>query len=156
MLWRSMVRGDLPVRGAVVAFVLSLLGACECSIDSIRPMALPIAMVGRPYDFRLTHNCTGHYTTDDAEWELREGTLPPGINLSRDGRLSGTPREAGDYPFTVDLHYSWSTETGGGSRDASRQFTFTVLLSAGDNRRRPPWVALATSQSSDRRTPSRR
>ncbi|MCS7064090.1 MAG: Ig domain-containing protein, partial [Methylacidiphilales bacterium] len=36
------------------------------------------------------------------QWSLIEGTLPPGINpLTSDGRLTGTPRERGEWNFTI-------------------------------------------------------
>jgi hypothetical protein len=37
----------------------------------------------------------------EPELSLTSGTLPPGIELSEDGELSGTPTALGDYTFTV-------------------------------------------------------
>lgn len=36
-------------------------------------------------------------------WSVVTGTLPPGISLSADGRLSGVPLLAGDFAFTVRI-----------------------------------------------------
>ena len=56
----------------------------------------PIGEVGAPFEATLTATGgTGTYT-----WALSNGTLPAGL-LFADGAISGTPREAGVYTFTV-------------------------------------------------------
>lgn len=52
-------------------------------------------------------------------WSVGAGDLPPGVSLSADGQLSGTPARAGDYPFTVRVHCA------AGSVDEA-DFTMTV------------------------------
>jgi len=59
-----------------------------CSKNKITTESLPDATVGEAYSFTLTHNCSGK---EAASWELLDGELPPGITLSWDGRLFGTP-----------------------------------------------------------------
>jgi hypothetical protein len=63
--------------------------------------SLPKATVGTPYSERLsaTGGADLHYT-----WTLTKGSLPPGLTLSRDGVLSGTPTKAGSYTFTISVN----------------------------------------------------
>ncbi|MCL2072549.1 MAG: putative Ig domain-containing protein [Marinilabiliaceae bacterium] len=50
---------------------------------------------------------TNYYTTLNADgnepitWELETGILPPGLNISTDGTISGLPTTAGTYKFTI-------------------------------------------------------
>ncbi len=45
-------------------------------------------------------------------YKVVSGSLPAGLTLSRDGSISGTPTEAGDYGFTVEMSGdNWITET---------------------------------------------
>ena len=41
---------------------------------------------------------TGAYT-----WSLASGSLPPGLSLSAQGLITGTPTTLGNYPFTVQV-----------------------------------------------------
>ncbi len=36
-------------------------------------------------------------------WSVKSGSLPPGVNLSSGGSLTGTPTQAGDFDFTVEV-----------------------------------------------------
>jgi hypothetical protein len=59
--------------------------------------ALPKARVGRLYVARLT--ASGG--TSPIRWGRAAGTIPTGLTLRRDGRLTGTPRSAGRRNFSV-------------------------------------------------------
>ena len=63
----------------------------------IKSDSLPDGTVGEEYSFSLESECGGD------EWFLQSGNLPPGISLSSDGDLSGTPTLAGIYTFTIGL-----------------------------------------------------
>ena len=60
------------------------------------------------------------FGTPPFAWSIVNGTLPSGVNLSPDGVLSGTPSEAGDFPFTVRV-------TGSNGDFAEKAFTLKVL-----------------------------
>lgn len=60
-------------------------------LTSTRPVD---GVVGAAYDFRFT-------ATNDPSFSLAQGTLPAGLTLGADGRLSGTPTTAGSFPVTV-------------------------------------------------------
>jgi hypothetical protein len=57
---------------------------------------LPAATVGRPYDFKLVAAGKNPYS-----WWLLNGALAPGLGLTNDGRLTGTPSAAGKFEFKL-------------------------------------------------------
>ena len=59
--------------------------------------SLASGVVGASYHATLT----GSGSAGAFQWSLVAGTLPPGISLSFDGRLSGTLTATGTYTFTV-------------------------------------------------------
>lgn len=60
---------------------------------------IPNGALGQPYSATLSaENGTGLLT-----WAVVEGTLPPGIQLSSDGQLSGTPTTPGTYTMTFEV-----------------------------------------------------
>ena len=123
---RSKVRSyALSGRGAVPLVLAWLASAC-CDVSSIRTQSLPDGVVGIPYGTTLSHNCSGRSTWNDAFWTATD-PLPPGINLSRDGRLSGTPQVAGPYSFTVELSEEPGEYSYGGVVD-TKEFTLLVRV----------------------------
>jgi streptogramin lyase len=75
----------------------------RASILSLAPTALPIATVGRPYSARL--DLSG--ATPPYQWAAKG--LPPGVSLSGDGLLSGTPSAAGANSIQVLMRDSSTT-----------------------------------------------
>ena len=69
---------------------------------------LPAASVGVPYSGALVvSGGTGPYT-----WSLASGSLPPGLAVSGQGLISGTPTQAGTFGFTMRVN-----DTTGASAD---------------------------------------
>jgi hypothetical protein len=96
-----------------------------CSVNKITTESLPDGTVGQAYSVTLTHNCSGR---EAASWTVQDGELPPGITLSWDGRLSGTPTATGTFGFRVLLSL---TSRGSGamtypSGSDSRAYTLVV------------------------------
>jgi hypothetical protein len=52
-------------------------------------------------------------------WSVTGGQLPPGLTLSSDGRLSGTPTTAGTYTFTATVS--------DGTSSSSKSLTVTII-----------------------------
>jgi Regulator of chromosome condensation (RCC1) repeat/Putative Ig domain len=73
---------------------------------------LPRAVIGSPYSF--VFEATPQSPEPDVH--VSSGSLPPGLNLSGDGELSGTPTSAGDFAFTVT---TTNDLAGDASQDAS-------------------------------------
>lgn len=64
---------------------------------SVRTAKLPATRVGRHYRVRLR----AYLGTTPYRWTVRRGRLPHGLRLTRTGILTGRPRRAGTYRFTV-------------------------------------------------------
>ncbi|MDP9019438.1 MAG: carboxypeptidase regulatory-like domain-containing protein [Actinomycetota bacterium] len=65
---------------------------------SMSDAAAPSGTVGDPYQFQLTMVT---HVAPDPTFSVVAGSLPPGVTLSPDGLLSGTPTTAGTYEVTV-------------------------------------------------------
>src|SRR6266478_55948 len=66
---------------------------------TITTSVLPNALQNRPYtQLLLEHGGVGNLT-----WTVANGSLPPGISLSANGILFGSPTTAGSFPFTVQV-----------------------------------------------------
>jgi len=102
-----------------VLLLLCVLGVwgCECKIKTDR---LPDGAVNQPYSATLE---TGTWCGDGI-WALVSGTLPPGVNLFSDGRLSGTPNTAGTFTFTVT--FQEGTVLGAGGTMMEKRFTVLI------------------------------
>ena len=68
---------------------------------------MPGAVIDLPYDQSLV--ATGGNGTH--EWDVSSGSLPDGLTLSVEGRISGTPTTAGDFPFTAHVQSAEQTAT---------------------------------------------
>jgi len=68
-----------------------------CPTITLSPSALPGATAGQAYSQQITAaGGTAPYT-----YSALSSSLPPGIVLSTDGLLSGTPTQAGSYPIEI-------------------------------------------------------
>jgi hypothetical protein len=80
--------------GCVASRSYQLAIACQDII--INPTSLPIGTTGTAYNQTLT--ATGECAPNT--FSLLTGTLPPGLTLSPNGTLSGTPTVSGNFAFT--------------------------------------------------------
>ena len=86
----------------------------------INTTTLPDATVGVSYETTLTATAA---TGGSLSWALASGSsLPAGLALSTDGKISGTPTQAGSYTFTVQVSETVEGET----LTATKQFTLQV------------------------------
>jgi len=77
---------------------------------------MAVATVGSVYDVDLA--ATGGQIPHT--WQVVAGALPPGLALSSDGRISGTPQAGGQYAFSVQV-------ADGSGRLASASFALTTV-----------------------------
>ncbi len=83
---------------------------------SLLPDSLPSGTVGTPYSQTLQPvSGTSPYTFSD------DGFLPPGLSLSSDGVLSGTPTQEGTNTFTVTV-----TDSGTPAQTYSKTYTLVI------------------------------
>ena len=81
---------------------------------AVTTAALPAGRVGTAYDQTLA--ATGDVPIT---WSLDSGTLPPGLVLGIDGRITGTPAANGTYTFTV--------RASNAADSAARTLTITIV-----------------------------
>ncbi len=84
-----------PVVLLMLVLACGILAGCADVVTITTPV-LPDGKVGEPYDFQIEADAGDR-------WSVVTGTLPPGISLSAEGRLSGVPLQAGDFAFTVRI-----------------------------------------------------
>ena len=87
--------------------------------------------IGQPYADAFTAkrfvsvNATGTGSDAAAAWSVQSGALPPGVALSADGRLSGTPSAEGSFVFVV------KADLQNGNPVATREYTLVVRQPVG-------------------------
>jgi hypothetical protein len=104
-------KGASGSQGAAYAFV-----SPACPTVTLNPGGLPGARVGVSYTQTVTASGGG----GPFQFSLSDGALPPGLSLSQNGQLSGSPTAAGVYRFTVTATVTSSLCPG------SRSYTLTV------------------------------
>lgn len=83
------------ILGTVLA---ALLAAPAAAYKVAKTPAPPEGVVGTPYSFTfVTEGGTAPHTL-----ARQSGSLPPGLSLASDGKLSGTPTTAGSFSFYVE------------------------------------------------------
>lgn len=80
----------------------------------------PAGTVGEAYSFAFT-------TSGDPTVTVTGGTLPPGLTLSSDGVLSGTPTDGGSYPVTIRATNAFGSTDLSVTIEISRATSVTTL-----------------------------
>lgn len=116
------VLSGLIVAGAVagVAYLASRRSGAAALL--ISTATLPPAASGFPYSTSLQ----AQGGTPPYSWALTQGSLPPGLQLSADGTISGTPTDLGAFTFAATV-----TDSGHGS-PLSAEESFTLLVAQGE------------------------
>jgi sugar lactone lactonase YvrE len=83
------------------------------------PAQLPAGATGQAYSQPLSDTCGN----TPCVWSATAGTLPPGLQLSTAGVLSGTPTTAGAFSFTLTI-------TDSASLSANQIFQLTIIDSS--------------------------
>jgi large repetitive protein len=84
---------------ALVALASVLTTSTASALDIHTEVSLPDGEVGVPYEFQFT----GEEGCQPYNFSHKSGTLPPGLTIQRDGKLVGTPTQAGTFVFWVEL-----------------------------------------------------
>ncbi len=84
--------------------------------------SFPSTVVNSTYSQQLTATESTGTATGSATFSILTGSLPPGLNISGAGLVSGTPTTAGAYTFTVLASYS-----DGQGLANTKSFTLTIV-----------------------------
>lgn len=109
LIWLRPFRRGRASLVAALGFALWMQGCCDARIVT---GFIPDGCVGEYYIYALEGACA------DNQWVVTHGDLPPGIGLSNNGVLSGTPTLEGMYLFTVTLSPDF--------HPASKGFSMTI------------------------------
>lgn len=93
-----------------------------CPPVSLAPAALPPALQEAPYAWQIP----AFGGKEPVRLMVTGGSLPPGLSLLPDGRVSGTPKAAGSFTFSVNAADSCRS----GQQSASRSYRLAVVDSA--------------------------
>jgi hypothetical protein len=110
----------LLLSGLLVAHAICLAqqGAATGEPLVVRTTSLPKAYLKQQYETRLE----AHGGITPLRWEITDGAAPAGIVVGRDGILSGTPTETGEFRFTVTV-----TDGGRPAAQRNQQLVLTVV-----------------------------
>jgi hypothetical protein len=84
----------------------------------LQTTSLPKGFLRQPYHFQL--EAQGGILP--LKWEITAGAQPPGVDLSIDGNLTGTPTEVDSFHFIVTI-----TDSGKPARSQKKEFTIDVV-----------------------------
>jgi hypothetical protein len=117
----ALFAGVVAIRGSAASFDDTI--PCPASGPLL---VCPSGQVGQPYTLQLRAlgGC------DLYRWEIPNGSIPAGLNLSSSGLITGTPTAATDTSPWVTVHDLLPEEGGypwcGGDNHSERQFVFHV------------------------------
>lgn len=94
------------VIGPVVRLESLVLNVNDDSLHGIGPDTIPDATLGAPYALQFE----GRGASTATNFATVQGVLPPGMSLSATGALTGTPIQAGTYPFAVRARFADGAE----------------------------------------------
>ena len=114
-------------RLAILAAVFfAITGSTASALDLETDAQPPPGEAGTPYEFQFQgeEGCTPY------RFSYLNGTVPPGLRITTDGKLTGTPTEAGTFSFWVALDDSSGPSYPGcpfPSTQSQGKFTMVVL-----------------------------
>jgi hypothetical protein len=121
----SVAVGDVPPGGPNDAYSLSLAIGVSQSIQSAPAMAInTLTLADGTVRSGYWQTLTGSHGNTPYTWSLASGSLPPGLTLDPvSGLISGSPRNAGTYTFSITM-----TDSTGDSVTAG--FTIRIYLTS--------------------------
>jgi hypothetical protein len=102
--------------------LLLVIGATAQSAPAPSPLAIPIEEFPKPLLWWLYHfrpPATGG--VGPYHWRLYSGQLPPGLKLTEDGEISGTPQETGQFDFILQV-----TDSNSPPNQVQKKFTLSL------------------------------
>ena len=136
-----------PTTAGTYTFTVKVIDAS--ALSDTKPVTLTIipgpSMSFAPPPGGWTNTVYGYTLTETGgtspyTWSVSSGSLPPGIGLSPDGNLSGTPTAAGSYSFTVKV-------TDAKNQSATQATSITVSAGVSITSAPPPTAVVSTAYS---------
>src|SRR3990172_8296743 len=103
----------------LAAVLLAATGSSASALDLEVDIKPPPGEIGTPYTFQFQ----GEEGCLPYRFKYLNGTVPPGLRITEDGRLTGTPTLAGTFNFWVALDDSVDCM----SMQSQGEFTMIVL-----------------------------
>jgi hypothetical protein len=103
-----------------LAFLAVMLLAAGAAAFGVHDEPLPVGVVGQPYSYQVKADGGNPPYT----FFVSSGGLPPGLGMSDEGRISGTPTQSGTWQFYIDGAYTFA----GATHHSQRQFTLNVIV----------------------------
>ena len=102
-----------------------------CPKNGANDLVCPTGTEGTSYSIKFHADEDPPCAPGDDKWTATNGSVPPGLSLAENGRLSGTPTQAGTYQFWIEMKLPdyWIPEESRGcsSRDNSEEHvTLTI------------------------------
>jgi len=94
------------------------VAACNDKAVAIATMSMPNGVIGHTYSYQMQGQ-------NVSAWSISSGILPPGLQMSSTGLVSGTPTVIGTFSFVVQANQD-STPT---SPTVSQALTLTITAS---------------------------
>ncbi|MEP7224773.1 MAG: Ig domain-containing protein [Actinomycetota bacterium] len=124
----------IPLLALVLAAAAALVSNATAGIGDVAcPNAsgentntCPPGQVGVAYSIKFDLPPGSGCSPGDDKWTIISGTSPPGLRLSSDGTLSGTPTQAGLYKFWVEMRLPDNDQCNGTKDTTEREFTLEI------------------------------
>ena len=91
----------LTLAASFAVAALFVTGAAALNINDDPP---PRGQVGVPYSFKFRLDVGSG--TEPIKWRILSGSFPPGLSMSEEGTVSGTPQRSGTFTFYVEAEDS--------------------------------------------------
>jgi hypothetical protein len=95
----------------------------------------PAGTVGTPYAIRFVEREGSGCGRGRQTFHVDSGVAPPGLTLTADGTLSGTPLQAGRFRFYVEMQEPKDDPATCAGKETQKQFTLPIRM--------PVWIASA-------------
>jgi len=117
----------LATAAAIVSDASAGIGDAACpNAAGENTNTCPPGQVGVVYSIKFDLPPGSGCSPGDDKWTIISGTSPPGLRLSSDGTLSGTPTQAGLYKFWVEMRLPDNDQCNGTKDTTEREFTLEI------------------------------
>jgi len=132
------ILSGVPTTAGTFSFVIALVDAnglttfksftvVVTALAITTPSPLPDGSVIQSYSLILAAGAGGQPCNKNCTWSVTTGTLPPGLTLSTDGIISGTPTASGIFNFIVTATDSTIPVSNTATNTAMKSLSLTII-----------------------------